>query len=213
MFFSYDKTGFPLIPLFRTELEVHMLPVTKIQFERFLAESHNLGDDSYKEALKLNPSVSHKQFTPDNREQLFVTGILPEEALSFARWMGNEFDLPTVEEWRFIYDELALGLDPLHDSTTLPSQCPAEPVGALLQRLWDQCQPYSLFDLTLMKGGLVEWVRQDRAWAGLGAPRPEFHPNLWDPLSDVVKPISLKTRLKYFGFRLVRRIGQLDAGC
>ncbi len=63
-----------------------------------------------------------------------------------------------------------------------------------------------------MKDGLVEWVRQDRAWAGLGTPRPEFHPNLWDPLSDVVKPISLQTRLKYFGFRLVRRIGQPDAG-
>ncbi len=101
-----------------------MLPVTKIQFERFLAESHNLGDDSYKEALRLNPSVSHQQFTPDNREQLFVTGILPQEALNFARWMGNEFDLPTVEEWRFIYDALALGLNALHASTTLPSQCP-----------------------------------------------------------------------------------------
>jgi hypothetical protein len=52
---------------------------------------------------------------------------------------------------------------------------------------------------------VVEWVRQGQTWVGLGAPRPQFHPNLWDPLTNEVKPLRLDERLPYFGFRLVRR--------
>jgi hypothetical protein len=40
---------------------------------------------------------------------------------------------------------------------------------------------------------------------GLGSPRTEFQPNLWDPLTKEVKPIDPNERLPYFGFRLVRR--------
>ncbi|MCI0529260.1 MAG: formylglycine-generating enzyme family protein [Nitrospira sp.] len=123
MLFSYDRTGFPLIPLYRAGVEVHWLPVTKVQLECFLAETGRLGNDWYEEVLKLNPQVSYSEFTGDHREQLFVTGILPEEALAFARWMEDRFDLPTVEEWRTIYEELALGLDPLYNPVNLPSEC------------------------------------------------------------------------------------------
>lgn len=206
MQFSYDRTGFPLIPLIRIGLEVHLLPVTKIQFERFMAEPNDFGDSWYEELLVLNPRQSYRRFTEENREQLFLTGILPEEALTFARWLGKGFTLPTVEEWRAIYDELALELDPVYGAVDLFSECPKGPAGFILQRLMALCELESLFDLSLMQEGLVEWVRQDRTWVGLGAPRAEFHPNLWNLHLDVVKPIDLKCRVKYFGFRLIRKI-------
>jgi hypothetical protein len=60
-------------------------------------------------------------------------------------------------------------------------------------------------EFCLFHGGLVEWVRHGESWVGLGAPRPEFHPHLWNPLTHEVKPIRPDERLPYFGLRLVRR--------
>lgn len=206
MEFSYDRTGFPLIPLIRKGLEVHLLPVTKMQFEAFLAESQEFGDTCYEEMLALNPRVPYQTFTSETREQLFLTGILPDEAVAFARWMGEGFTLPTVEEWRAIYEELALGLDPKYDAFDLAAHCPEGACGVILQRLAALCDLDSLFELSLMQGGIVEWVKQKRTYAGLGSPRPEFHPNLWDSRRDIVKPVDTNVRIRYFGFRLIRRI-------
>ncbi len=206
MFFGYDRTGFPLIPVFETGIEAHLLPVTKIQFEDFLKDTGRSDDSGYMEMLELNPRVSHQKFTSENREQLFITGVLPDEVTAFARWMGEDYDLMTVMEWRCVHEELSTVADPLYASTDIPAQCPAVPVGELLERLKAQCQPKTLFDMTLMKDGAVEWVRLDDAWVGLGCPRHEFYPHLWNPLTDVIRPVDLKFRLKYFGFRLVRRI-------
>ena len=38
MQFSYDRIGFPLIVVPDVGIEMHLLPVTKVQFERFIAE-------------------------------------------------------------------------------------------------------------------------------------------------------------------------------
>jgi hypothetical protein len=206
MFYGYDRTGFPLIPIFETGIEVHLLPVTKIQFEDFLKATGRSDDAGHKEMLELNPKVSHLKFTSDNREQLFITGVLPDEVTEFARWMGSDYDIMTVAEWRRVHEELSVVEDPLYASTDLPIQSPQNPVGELMERFKERCQPKTLFDLTLMKNGVVEWVRQDGTWVGLGCPRHEFYQHLWDPLADVIRPVDLKFRLKYFGFRLVRRI-------
>jgi len=208
MFFGYDRTGFPLIPVFETGIEAHLLPVTKIQFEDFLKDTGRSADSGYTEMLELNPRVSHQKFTSENREGLFITGVLPDEAKDFARWMGEEYDLMTTAEWRCVHEELSTVSDPLYASTDIPAQCPTKPVGELLERLKEQCQPKTLFDMTLMQDGVVEWMRQDDAWVGLGCPRREFYPHLWNPLTDVIRPVDLKFRLKYFGFRLVRRIAE-----
>ena len=93
MFYGYDRTGFPLIPMFETGLEAHLLPVTKIQFENFLKDTDRSDDAGYKEMLQLNPKASHQKFTSENREQLFITGVLPAEVTDFARWMGADYDL------------------------------------------------------------------------------------------------------------------------
>ena len=205
MQFSYDRFGFPLIMLPTLECQVHLLPVTKIQFERFLAEANNdFGDTWYEQVLAINPRVGYRHLTPDNREQLFMTGILPEEAQAFASWMGAGFDLPTVDEWRAIYKTLAAEAPLLHH---LLSQSGANAGHALLKPLFAQFQARSCLELSLMYGGVVKWARQGNKWVGLGAPRPTFQPNLWHPLSHDVKPIRPRARVPYFGFRLVRRWG------
>jgi hypothetical protein len=79
-------------------------------------------------------------------------------------------------------------------------------VGGLLFGLLAQLPARSLLDLSLMRDGMVEWVREGEAWAGLGTPRPEFKAHLWDPLQDVVRPVRAGERVGYFGFRLVHRV-------
>jgi len=39
----------------------------------------------------LNPGILPEELTLDNREHLFVTGILPAEAQAFAEWLGEGF--------------------------------------------------------------------------------------------------------------------------
>ncbi|MBM3239019.1 formylglycine-generating enzyme family protein [Candidatus Poribacteria bacterium] len=206
MQFLFDRTGFPLIRVPEVGLDVQLLPVTKVQFERFIAEPNGFGDTWYEEILGVNPRVSYRQFTADNREGIFITGLLPEEAVSFARWMGDGFTLLTIEEWRTIYKALEHRPVESGELEKLRSQCSAEQPLVILEQLREQLEPRSWLSLSLMYGGLVEWVRGENSWAGLGVPRYEFYPNLWDPLADVVSPLHPDERLPYFGIRLVRKV-------
>jgi hypothetical protein len=185
-------------------MEVQLLPVTKVQFECFLAEPNDFGDSWYEGILTLNPRVSYRRFTSKDRERLFVTGVLPEEALAFARWMGKGFDVPTVAEWRALYARLTAETALSRPLIDVLSQQGSQPARIVIEELLSQLRAHSLLDLSLMRGGVVEWVWQRDTWVGLGAPRAEFHANLWDPLSDVVRPIRPEERVFYFGFRLVR---------
>ncbi len=202
MLVSFDRTNFPLIAVAEVGIEAHLLPVTKCQFEQFLADAGEVSRSLYRRMLKLNPRILPDDLTLDNRERLFVTGILPAEAQAFAEWLGEGFDLPTVKEWRAIYGALRWTLPPRHD---LAAELAEGVTGTILNKLTDQICPSFMLDLALMREGVVEWVRHEEGWVGLGAPRPQFHPNLWDPLSHEVRPMQLDERLPYFGFRLVRR--------
>ncbi|MFC1596927.1 hypothetical protein ACFL5Q_03170 [Planctomycetota bacterium] len=189
----------------RLDLEVQLLPVTKVQFERFLAEPNRFDDPWYEDVLAVGPRTSYRRFGDSDREGVFLTGILPQEALAFAEWMGSGFDLPTVREWRDIY--VALGrlssfTSPLTESHQTGMGCQAE---AIWRRLMAQTDGRSLLELSRMVGGLIEWARNGNRWVGLGAPRQEFYPNLYNPLADEVRAIRPDRRLPYFGFRLVRR--------
>jgi len=207
MSFSYDRLGFPMMPLPDLSLEVHLLPVTKIQFERFIAEADNdFGSNWYKDVLALNARVSYKHFTANNQERLFITGVLPEEALAFARWLGRAFDLPTREEWRAIYQ--AFTDIPISANHLQLKSSAAKPAHIILENLLQDfpINDRTLVELTLMREGLVEWASTPTGtWVGLGQPRSTFFPNLLNPLSDEFKPLEADKRLYFFGFRLIRR--------
>lgn len=202
MLITSDRTNFPIAIVEEAAVEVQLLPVTKVQFEDFVTAPTLVNEERYQEMLALNPAVSPEAFTKDNREQLFVSGILPEEAIAFAHWLGEGFDLPTVKEWRAVLAAFRRVPEPRHNLLTDLVEGGA---GVILKEISEQLHIRTLADYTLMRGGLVEWVRQDEDLVGLGVPRPEFHPNLWDPLTNIIKPIRLDERVPYFGFRLVRR--------
>ena len=202
----FDRTGFPYVELKDPALAVSLLPLTKLQFEVYLADLTPQGDRWYEELLTLNPRISLQRFTPEQRERLFLTGLLPAEAQDFATWLGDGYRLPTVAEWRAIYRCFqSTAFTPLVASPA-PGVCAA----ALLRRLEEQSRPQTLLDFSLMRGGVVEWVRDRNAWTGLGAPQPRFQPNLFNPLSETVPPIRLNQRLAFFGARLVRNMVKIS---
>jgi hypothetical protein len=202
MLLSLDKTNFPLLAVEAVGIEINLLPITKVQFAQFVEETGGANEQQYQEMVALNPAVSPNQFAIDERERLFVSGILPKEALAFARWLGQDFDLPTVKEWRAIYTALRRTSVPIRDELT--TGMPEGPAKSILEKL-DTLNPNSMLDVSLMRHGLVEWVKKGKSYAGLGVPRPEFQGNLWDPMINEIKPITLTDRVPYFGFRLVRR--------
>jgi hypothetical protein len=193
--FTFDKTGFPLLLIPDLAIEVHLLPVSKAQFDSFIVEQ--LGGRW--------AGASEAAASTGEREDLFMTGVLPDEALAFAHWLGEGFDLPSLDEWRAIYralerQPLVLGQPAL--------QLAAGPAKLILGQIMQQVQSGSLVDLSLMRGGILEWVRHGEGnWLGRGQPRHAFLPNLFNPLSerdDQIRPVQLK-RSRYFGFRLIRR--------
>jgi hypothetical protein len=202
MLLTCDRTNFPLIAVEEAGLEVHLLPVTKQQFVQFVADSGPLEQARYQKLLTLNPAIGPEESVLEARERLFVGGILPAEARAFARWLGEGLDLPTIKEWRAVYHAFKRTSLPRQD---LAAELADGPAAAFVAEWAKQMPGYLMLDLSLMRGGLVEWARQGRAWVGLGAPRPQFQPNLWDPLSHVIRPLHPNERLPYFGFRLIRR--------
>ena len=200
---SFDRCGFPLVALPHLWLEVQLLPVTKVQFERFLAEAGTWGSGRYEDLLRLLPASPYDAFADAEREGLFLGGVLPEEALHYARWLGEGYDLPTVEEWR--QAALALAGRPAPTAEELAAW-PAGPARTIVEQLLVQLPARTLLNLSLMRGGLVEWVREGAGWAGLGAPRPAFKEHLWDPFHDVIRPVRPGERVRYVGFRLVHRL-------
>ena len=201
----FDRTGFPYVELEDPALAVSLLPLTKLQFEVYLADLTPQGDKWYDEVLALNPRVSPQRFTSEQRERLFLTGLLAAEAQDFAAWLGDGYRLPTVAEWRAIYRCFqSTEFTPFAASST-----PDGKATALLRRLEQQTRPQTLLDFSLMRGGLVEWVLDGNTWTGLGKPRSSFQPNLWDPLRETVPPVRLSQCVFFFGVRLVRDIAKI----
>jgi len=202
LWYDYDKTGFPIILL--DNFSIHLTPVARVQLETFANET-----GSFIELSQLNPTTSYDELDSDSYERLFVTGITPEEALAFAKWLGDDFDLPTLDEWHDVYRRLQSTFIELPQPTSEPASAFFSKLYALLPRiryLRDSSFKHVGLELALMRGGLVEWVSSGDEYIGVGAPRNIFHPNTWNPLKDEIRPIRIEQRIHFFGFRLVRRV-------
>ncbi len=195
---TFDRAGFPMI-MIRGVGAFHLWPVTKFQFRQFMAETDRYGEAWYAGPVGLNGPVEPDACTGENVEKLFITGIRPSEALDFARWLGEDYDLPTEEEWCEFYRTVEKQYFNLRLSPY--GLCP-EAV-ALGKRLGAFLRKPLRF--TFLNDGIVEWVKTGEDYAGRGAPRDSFFPNVWNPLDDSIKIISKEERVFYFGCRLIRR--------
>lgn len=197
-----DALGFPIVHVGTLDLWMSLLPITKVQFERFIAEENSFGDSWYDEVLNISPRHSWRNIASDARESLFITAISPPEALAFAAWLGKDFDLPTSEEWSQIYR--------LMQRTPLPRELlqafTGHPVAkSIVDSILSQVEPSNMAQMSLLQGGIIEWVHQGQEFVGLGKPRARFLKTVFDPEIDEPLYSPGNVRSRYFGFRLVRR--------
>ena len=198
--FTTDRTGFPLIVIKALQLDVQLFPVTKHQFEIFLSEPNQFDDTWYESVLDLNPRW---QGLPGDRvEQMFLTGILPTEAVKFAAWLGEGYRLPNFREWSTIYEYLGSVSLPVPDCGAAFGDVSAGAmrcIGALMQ----QEHTSALAQLARFEAGVMEWIQGRHGWQLVGKPDPSFGQQLFCCRAPVT-PTSVEKRNKLRGFRLVR---------
>ena len=198
---KHDYTGFPLLHLPPLQAYWSLFPLTKFQFEGYLCDGEPGYDDSWYEALlAVNNRLSFQQAPWNTYEQLFIAGLRPQEAVDVGQWIGGR--LPDVAAWRVAYQWLA-EQPPLLPPGKLERQL-APAARAIWYGLYRQLRPSNLLELSLMSGGLYEWVRQEQSYRLLGQPRPAFHESLTHPLrSDPIRPIEPIQRIAHYGLRLI----------
>ena len=88
MKFIIGKDKFPLIEV-KENVYLHIFPITKYQFERFM---WNVSPESidYKKILEVSPRISPFGLTKKKLSNLFITQISFEEAIQYAQWMNGK---------------------------------------------------------------------------------------------------------------------------
>lgn len=203
-----DCDGFPWLDLPTLRLQVAVWPLTKYQLERYLADpppsSRFYGDDWYEALLRLNPRVGLRRLTLDQRERAFATGLEPNEVLHLARRFGPTCDVPSVAEWRAIerlVNSLTFEVQQLDCLRAKPFAQTAARFAAQLLR----CEPPTHWgQLMLLRSGVIEWVRDQTEFVGLGKPRPVFVANTLDPQRQEFRR-TVTGRIRYMGARFVCR--------
>jgi hypothetical protein len=216
--FELDCTGFPMVKCEEIDAFVHWIPVTKVQLEYFLCDTTKARYDEtwYKDIREVNPRVSPKLLNERNYWHLFATGIKPSEAQDYAAWCGEEYQLPTLEEWNLIYKSFTA--KPAIESPFTGMEMHERP-RQLTQKLEDflkrqgklSQRERKLGDQMLLRNGVMEWVQcyqREQEWAGMGLPPSVWHAVIRLPESG--QPETPKqpevTRLYYYGIRLIKRL-------
>jgi hypothetical protein len=198
------------------EAHVHRFPVTKVQFEVFLADLPDgwFAGDWYSRVTAANPRLSPAQLGMNNYWSAFITGVQAHEALRFARWLGDGFSLPTQSDW----DGLLSG--------ALPAPLAPPPVAItsrvrarreqLLHRLEEISTDVASNTGRLLAAGeprfldlgVIEWVEameEVGGWSGRGSPHPAFFANLTSLDESLVAPDDDEIFRGPYGFRLLYR--------
>ena len=221
---SVDKANFPIIRIPSLHLEINWLPITKIQFEHFLCDTGLYDNSWYQDKLnQYNDRVAPGSISRGNYWGVFMTGILPAEALRFAKWCGRGFDLPTAHEWKKVIEYFAgMSADKAYIEAITTAPSVSERAKQLIERLEQVTNSDSqqlgsggrlLCDQMLMRLGIMEYIYEDdqrNTFGGWGKPNRRFWGSMYDPLRDAsYVRLGKRTegiRMKQYGFRLIRRI-------
>jgi Sulfatase-modifying factor enzyme 1 len=192
---TFDKHGYPMAGI-RKVGAFHLWPITRMQYKQFLLDTGKAEEDWFKAG---EPKINHENATQDNYESLFVTRILPQEALEYAQWMGEDYDIPSQEEWQALFKAVKRQTFRFRLS---PYGLSPE-ANALKKSLLTFVRAPIKF--SFLDDGLVEWVKGETQFLGRGAPRDTLFPNVWNPEKDTIRVIDVNERISYFGFRLIKR--------
>jgi len=214
--FVLDPAKFPMLWVDELEAYIHLLPVTKIQYEYYLWDTPNSGLDQpwYDLVTKDNKRISPNAVTKDNYWQLFMTAVLPSEAQQFSQWAsshsgGASYSLPTASQWQTVYRKLKETREGDPFGAALEIEGLAPRCRTILDRL-RQLPAASLAERLLLLGGVMEWVTDgEKRWGLFGRPFERFasvghHPDNQKPFSPT-RPEDPQGRHKAFGFRLIRK--------
>lgn len=206
--FTADPLGAPLLVAFDVGVSVHLTPVTRAQLRAAEAEDEGAFADLLSASETFAPELPGG-LADEAREGALALGALPEEAERYAALLtriGGEthrdeaYAVPTLGQWKALHRELLARFPPgapaLLAASSARPDC-TEPILAF----WQHATPLTWADALLLTGGLVEWVREGAHFAGMGAPRAAFYPNLYRPPHTVVRPIRPGERMRAFGFR------------
>ncbi|NMC84433.1 MAG: hypothetical protein GYA58_04020 [Anaerolineaceae bacterium] len=215
---TLDNVGFPMIWIEPINAYIHCFPITKIQFEYFLVECVEEGAIRwYENALKLNGRITPFKINPGNFWKLFFTGIKPGEAEIYTSYCGENYDIPTSEEWITAYHYLANLPHQSDIFLNLPLQhrCAivCEKLLEVISKL-NSATHLSLADEMLFNNGIMEWTKfynEGRMmWAGVGKANLNFQMNIKSS-TDIELPVKPNSRMRHYGFRLLyrpRKIGE-----
>jgi len=206
----FDKTGFPLVKVDTINGFVHLLPITKIQYERFLSDpTVNLDSQGYYSVLELNPRISPARFNKDNAWKLLATAILPEEIDRIAGWYGADYRLPTQSEWLAIVDwlrgvELASFLGSVRER-----KGEINPLAlTIIQKVAEAYSVKHVADICLFINVVLEWVRENNRLGRLAligiADRRLFTSIEHNNYRSLLYPINIQKRITYAGFRFIK---------
>jgi hypothetical protein len=204
MLLESDDNGFPMVQI-EPGLSVSLLPVTKVQFERFIAQVNAYGDSWYDEVLRVAPRESWRELREYDPERLFMTGILPSEALDFASALGEGFDLPDVREWRQIFRLMFQSRLHQHSLDAFLNHTMHPAARSIIKAILEKEKPETWGGLALLRGGIFEWVRDGMKFGGLGVPLVNGSPVTFNPEQEEPRPLLRNERSRFFGFRLVYR--------
>jgi hypothetical protein len=216
--FTTDPAGFPMVWVEAIPAWMQWLPVSKLEFERFLGETPDRRFDAtwYDQLLALNPRVPPARISGESYLNALLTGILPGEAQRFAAWLGEGFALPTLDQWlRAWWVLAALPAERGLPAALVPGLGLAEPVRTLVARMESAAaarprRQRTLADQMLLRSGVLEWVQESgppARWVGIGEPPrtvrglPRISPERGPVVPD--RPEAFRSHL--FGFRLIRK--------
>lgn len=190
---TFDRTGFPLIQRQNWSFAIALFPVSKYQFERFLAVAKPIGnlytDPWYREILRRNPRRSWRNLKEHPWEH-FLTGLDESALKPFLSFLGPDYRLPRREEWLKLL-QAAPELASLRGELAAACQDQAAPPVSL----WIKG---GMFPLVLE--GVLEMVQDQGNILYLGRPFPGLFPNTWDPAR--VRTVDWVLAQKIVGFRV-----------
>lgn len=202
-----DSTGYPLIYVNPLKTYVHLFPVTKPQFERFIASGRKIKSDDewYADVLASNPRGSYRSEDVIEREQLFTTGVTTDDALAFGRWLGRGYKLLTAADWRECREWFSRPASSVPPDLATQLSDDAFAIWNWIENEWlEQSEELNLQQLSLMRQGILEWVVDlPGTYYAVGDPRSaKALRTVYDP----VRPLGTEAAsLRNIGFRLAKR--------